>query len=62
MYWNRLRLSFANSRFVLEGKYKEKVPIETTLQALKIAKAKGVFTILNPAPAPPTGLPDEVNN
>jgi ribokinase len=34
------------------------IPIETTLEALRIAKAAGVRTILNPAPAAP--LPDEL--
>src|SRR5262245_5940920 len=34
------------------------VPLETTQEALRIAKAAGVRTILNPAPAQP--LPDEV--
>lgn len=34
------------------------VPVETTLEAFRVAKAKGVRTILNPAPAAP--LPDEL--
>jgi ribokinase len=34
------------------------VPLETTLEAFRIAKAAGVRTILNPAPAAP--LPDEL--
>ena len=34
------------------------VPIETTLEAFRIAKAAGVTTILNPAPA--ASLPDEL--
>ena len=34
------------------------IPIETTLEALRIAHASGVRTILNPAPAAP--LPDEL--
>jgi ribokinase len=34
------------------------VPVETTLEAFRVAKAKGVRTILNPAPASP--LPDEL--
>lgn len=34
------------------------VPIESTLEAFRIAKAAGVTTILNPAPAAP--LPDEL--
>ncbi len=34
------------------------IPIETTFEALRIAKAGGVRTILNPAPAAP--LPDEL--
>jgi ribokinase len=34
------------------------VPVETTLEAFRIAKAGGVRTILNPAPAAP--LPDEL--
>lgn len=37
------------------------VPLETTLAALNIAKAEGLITILNTAPAPADGkLPDEV--
>lgn len=35
------------------------VPAETSLEALRLAKAHGVFSILNPAPAPQGGL-DEV--
>ncbi len=34
------------------------VPLETTLEAFRVAKANGVRTILNPAPAVP--LPDEL--
>jgi ribokinase len=34
------------------------VPVETTLEAFRVAKAAGVRTILNPAPAAP--LPDEL--
>jgi ribokinase len=34
------------------------IPMETTLEAFRIAKASGVQTILNPAPAAP--LPDEL--
>ncbi len=34
------------------------IPVETTLEALRIARAAGVRTILNPAPAAP--LPDEL--
>jgi ribokinase len=34
------------------------VPVETTLEAFRVAKAKGVRTVLNPAPAAP--LPDEL--
>jgi ribokinase len=34
------------------------IPIETTLRAFQIAKAKGILTILNPAPAAP--IPDEL--
>lgn len=32
------------------------VPPETSLEALRLAKAHGVFSILNPAPAPQEGL------
>jgi hypothetical protein len=32
------------------------IPAETSLEALRLAKAHGVFSILNPAPAPEGGL------
>ena len=32
------------------------VPPETSSEALRLAKAHGVFSILNPAPAPREGL------
>ena len=36
------------------------IPVETVLEAFRIAKAAGVRTILNPAPAPSRPLPDEL--
>jgi ribokinase len=36
------------------------VPIETALEAFRVAKSGGVRTILNPAPAPAAPLPDEL--
>jgi ribokinase len=36
------------------------IPLETVRRALEIAHAAGVFTILDPAPVPPKGLPRDL--
>eukprot|EP00698_Gefionella_okellyi_P009245 TRINITY_DN2337_c0_g1_i5.p1 TRINITY_DN2337_c0_g1~~TRINITY_DN2337_c0_g1_i5.p1 ORF type:complete len:309 (-),score=60.44 TRINITY_DN2337_c0_g1_i5:2051-2977(-) len=36
------------------------VPVETTMEALRVAHEEQVLTIMNPAPAPSSPLPDEI--
>lgn len=47
------------SRFLL---LQLEIPLEAVLTAARIAKEEGVMVVLNPAPAPATGLPDELWN
>lgn len=36
------------------------IPLESVIEAVSICRRHGVFTILDPAPAPPDGLPDSL--